>query len=385
MSRLSNLAVACWLLSTTAASGQGGDLPFLLYQQSFETGLPSGVKGDLEGTGWDIGNSSVDNAGVWHPTTAEFTQVPLAAPADGNHVLFIDDLEGARDNTFVAVNTGIVVEEDATYRIVAATGHPLQGIGDQSIQGWIQPPPLDGGINRRGFVGQSFTTFSWQEADPGQWIDNAYQFTAAAGSMAFNPANGLHDLPIVGSELIILVTNFNSNCCGIPGGQPGIVVWDNFRVYSDASPGMGAAGDFNGDGKLDVADIDFLSAQIAAGATDPPLDLNGDGDVNDLDRGVWVRTLKRTWFGDANLDGLFNTGDLVTVFQVGKYETGQVASWGDGDWSGDGRFDTSDLVTAFQDGGFELGPRPSMAAVPEPASLYYLLLIALVTYRRSLR
>ena len=54
--------------------------------------------------------------------------------------------------------------------------------------------------------------------------------------------------------------------------------------------------------------------------------------------------------GDANLDGLFNSSDLVTVFTAGRYETGTGANWEAGDWTGDGLFDSSDLVAAFRSG-----------------------------------
>ena len=59
--------------------------------------------------------------------------------------------------------------------------------------------------------------------------------------------------------------------------------------------------------------------------------------------------------GDANLDGLFNSSDLVMVFQAGKYEDGifQNASWEEGDWNDDGEFDSQDLVMAFQLGWYE--------------------------------
>ena len=59
--------------------------------------------------------------------------------------------------------------------------------------------------------------------------------------------------------------------------------------------------------------------------------------------------------GDANRDGIFNSADLVQVFQRGEYED-QIAgnsSWEDGDWNGDGDFTTSDLVLAFQSGRYQ--------------------------------
>lgn len=60
--------------------------------------------------------------------------------------------------------------------------------------------------------------------------------------------------------------------------------------------------------------------------------------------------------GDANLDGIFNSTDLVLVFQAGKYETGiQNADWATGDWNEDGYFNSSDLVLAFQEGCYTEG------------------------------
>jgi hypothetical protein len=56
--------------------------------------------------------------------------------------------------------------------------------------------------------------------------------------------------------------------------------------------------------------------------------------------------------GDANRDGVFNSSDLVQVFQAGEYEDGiqKNSTWEEGDWNGDSEFDTSDLVLAFQTG-----------------------------------
>ncbi|MDG2385244.1 MAG: hypothetical protein P8N76_26470 [Pirellulaceae bacterium] len=126
------------------------------------------------------------------------------------------------------------------------------------------------------------------------------------------------------------------------------------------------SGDFNGNGELDASDIDSLSAEVRAGTNNLEFDVNSDGSVNSADRSFWVADLKVSWFGDANLDGLFNSSDLVTVFSVGKFETGETAGWAEGDWDGDAVFGTGDLVAAFSDAGFEVGKRPSAAVVPEP-------------------
>lgn len=125
-------------------------------------------------------------------------------------------------------------------------------------------------------------------------------------------------------------------------------------------------GDFNENGILDAGDINILFANNH--------DLNDDGVVDRGDRDFWVHDLAGTWYGDANLDGEFNSGDLVFAFQSGKYETDEPATWENGDWNLDGVFTSHDLVEAFQDDGYEQGPRPGVNAVPEPAS--WLILIA---------
>ena len=59
--------------------------------------------------------------------------------------------------------------------------------------------------------------------------------------------------------------------------------------------------------------------------------------------------------GDANHDGIFNSSDLVEVWQAGKYGAGteNSATFEEGDWNHDGRFDSADLVAAFQSGKYE--------------------------------
>jgi hypothetical protein len=54
--------------------------------------------------------------------------------------------------------------------------------------------------------------------------------------------------------------------------------------------------------------------------------------------------------GDADRDGDFDRNDVVLVLQGGKYLTGQLATWSEGDWTGDGLFDQSDLVAALRTG-----------------------------------
>jgi hypothetical protein len=124
-------------------------------------------------------------------------------------------------------------------------------------------------------------------------------------------------------------------------------------------------GDFNGNGQLDAGDLDAMAVGMMN--NDARFDLDRDGDVDVQDRLIWINDKKRTWMGDSNLDGEFNTSDLVAVFTASKYETSDEAGWAAGDWNGDRRFNTSDMVFAFTQGGYERGPRAA-SPVPEPSS-----------------
>jgi hypothetical protein len=142
-------------------------------------------------------------------------------------------------------------------------------------------------------------------------------------------------------------------------------------------------GDFNDDGTLDAADIDLLTLAVG-GSTDARFDVNADGAIDQADRVFWVNELKRTYFGDANLDGEFSSSDLVETFAAGQYRDNVVgnSTWATGDWDGDQEFDTSDLITAFQAGAYEQGPRAAVQSVPEPSALVLLLLTMPYLFRR---
>lgn len=115
------------------------------------------------------------------------------------------------------------------------------------------------------------------------------------------------------------------------------------------------AADLNGDLVVDAADLEQLCDALRAGSSSDLYDLTHDGQT-DLDDLVFlVRDLLGTSIGDATLDGLFNSADIVTVFQAGLYESSvpETADWSTGDWDCDGQFTSGDLVFAFQQGEYE--------------------------------
>lgn len=158
---------------------------------------------------------------------------------------------------------------------------------------------------------------------------------------------------------------------------------DQMREFFLNKTPVGPVGDYDSSGALDLPDVNQLSVEVAAGTNNGTFDLTGDGNVDTADLNNWVKEQFGTWLGDSNLDGEFNSGDLVAIFGAGKYQNGQAANWSEGDWNGDGVFDSGDLVTAFSDGGYELGPPPANQ-VPEPTGIVLTLigLFALSLNRR---
>ncbi|MCA9216835.1 MAG: PEP-CTERM sorting domain-containing protein [Planctomycetales bacterium] len=133
--------------------------------------------------------------------------------------------------------------------------------------------------------------------------------------------------------------------------------------------------DFDSDGVLTVADIEQLVTGITNADFDSRFDLDFNNRLNDSDLEEFVREYAGTYYGDANLDGRFDSQDFVQAFQFAEYEDRVPgnSTWRSGDWNLDSEFDTRDLVLAFQDGGYEKGPRVG-AAVPEPNTVFGVLL-----------
>ena len=115
-----------------------------------------------------------------------------------------------------------------------------------------------------------------------------------------------------------------------------------------------AIGDTNLDRHVDTADIDYLYRQIQSNGSEPNCDLNRDHRVDGEDVQMLVESVLGTAFGDANLDGLVNSSDLVYVLGNGEYadEIPDNSTWTEGDWNGDQEFDSSDLQLMLQNGRF---------------------------------
>ena len=132
------------------------------------------------------------------------------------------------------------------------------------------------------------------------------------------------------------------------------------------TPGQEDRADLQNDGSLNIDDVDLICAQLAS--SNSRLDFNQDGMVNDSDVRAVIKETFETSLGDVNLDGQFDSDDLIRVFQSGKFEDNIAnnAKWSEGDWNCDGDFTTEDLVTVFQAGTFV--SQVNVAATPHSSA-----------------
>ncbi|MCA9214076.1 MAG: hypothetical protein KDB27_13485 [Planctomycetales bacterium] len=272
------------------------------------------------------------------------------------------------------------------------------GIGFDTFNNDIEPQDEPEGMAPVGnhvsvhFDGEKLSQENFERAefdlvtdDPGVWHRSEISIDGDDFTLTLiDGVDGTRHTLTVTVDLLSTTGNFRPAFAARTGGAADNYDIDNFFMRS-IDPC-----DFDGDGSLGEGDVNILSAAIANGDQDPKFDVNSDGavDVSDLNFFIGDETKLHTWIGDVNLDGELSTGDLIQMFENGKYETGDPALWSDGDVNGDGVFDSGDLVAALADGGFELGPKwvPSNA-VPEPVGrlLPVVVLTTIAIRRRTSR
>ena len=119
-------------------------------------------------------------------------------------------------------------------------------------------------------------------------------------------------------------------------------------------------GDVTQDGRVDVEDIDRLCLAVHEGLMASRFDLDDDGQVTINDVQFLLDEILNVGPGDADLNGVFDSSDLVQVFRAAEYEddVAENSTWAGGDWNCDREFDSSDLVVAFRAGGYSRASAP---------------------------
>ena len=131
--------------------------------------------------------------------------------------------------------------------------------------------------------------------------------------------------------------NFNADT--VVDGQD-FIVWNNNKFMT--GPGGLTAGDFDGNGNLDMADVDALNSAIAIGSTNLLYDVNGDGQLSLADLRYWVVDLKQTLMGDSNLDYVVDGQDYIR-WNISKFTPTNL--WSQGNFNADTVVDGQDYIT----------------------------------------
>lgn len=174
--------------------------------------LPNGGTAPLSNYGWTmLPGYGTAIPQVWHPyvTSTDFSSVnPLAAPATGNYVGFIQEPGGGCETPVGSILA------NTTYTITVAIGNRFaEGEGDWSIQLWAGP-----GTSGTTFLNQTFSAQSGvNHPVAGGWANNTVTFSSAS-----NPA-------VVGQNLFIRIDNYN-------GSHPGTIFFNNIRVAGSLGP-----------------------------------------------------------------------------------------------------------------------------------------------------
>ena len=128
--------------------------------------------------------------------------------------------------------------------------------------------------------------------------------------------------------------------------------------------------------------IDQLAAAVRNNDQSHEYDFDSNGEVNARDLVHYVEKELDTFIGDSNLDGEFNSADIVHVMRIAEYEdeVSGNSGWVSGDWNGNGDFESDDWVFALSKGNYEQGPRTMARAVPEPNASCGLMISAVLVF-----
>lgn len=281
---------------------------------------------------YSVANDSVHSMRVDDPqtvvgTVADLTQVEVQQEFPDIIWPFVDFAAGAFD----------VAADDLADRL---------GIEAGAVVHVAAEPDADGEkVVLR--VGESYYLYRATEDGEVEFVESDFGFVddiAWQNPIDSNDING--DGEVSPNDAILIINRLNNP--GASRALPDSVV----RQVTGAN-GEHYFFDANDDGQISPADairvINRLN-ELSMIRTDP---VQVDEDASD-EAAANLFSQVRDLIGDSNLDGRFDSADLVQVFQAAEYEdaTEDNSTWAEGDWDGDRDFTTSDFVAAFQAGSY---------------------------------
>ena len=155
---------------------------------------------------------------------------------------------------------------------------------------------------------------------------------------------------------------------------------EGWVAYLDPIPIPPPLVDFDGDGIVDVNDVDALVSGLAAGTNELLYDVSRDGLIDHVDLTEWLtHAATENGFaepyllGDANLDGTVNAADLN---KLGQSWLASPNAWQWGDFNADGVVNAGDLDELAQNWLVSIPAAAAPESVPEPSGLSLTLMLA---------
>ena len=305
---------------------------------------------------------------------------------------FVYDLEIPADTIKVLVGGSSILPENNLSQTTAGPGSAVSGppewsdlVASRGQVGALETPPTDFG-NWGGVINvNSDVKWHFGETTEGLDTDETDFLTLAMHELTHIFGFGPADSFLAQVDLIHMKFNGDQALSVGSGTNPTLRMYDGGHWTSNTLSFLGG-----------VERKALMTPEIYEGERKYPtlLDRAALRDVG------WQEARP----GDVNLDGLFDTRDIVQVLQADKYLSGDTAAWADGDWNDDFRFDQADVVAALVAGLYLTGPylatspagiapaAANLAAdsvfvpVPEPATwalaLSGLLAMAVIACRR---
>ncbi|MEM8680635.1 MAG: hypothetical protein AAGF97_14905 [Planctomycetota bacterium] len=379
----------------------GGDVTLRIDGGNLDIGgvPPSTPGGDREGWHFDIGRGfqthntpdsvqrvimtggNVTTNGLLIPeqfVDNSLTDPTDSAPLNGELIMSGGTITGRWMNLGQLKGNGKVeMSGDATINLYPTQPSNINNGGHFSFnRNWFlngQPVPSSGDVSLDLSDNATINIFGHENeftSTPDQAELDRYEGYVTDGTLT---ANGGVDEPVIMLQ----------QCPDAPDPLAEFCVNGGGMMITIMAPEVETTCDFDGNGTCDGDDIDALVAAIAAGDNDLSFDLTGDGAVDLDDRDAWLTEAGAMnlpsgnpyLVGDATLDGVVDGQDFI-AWNNNKFTA--AASWTGGDFNADGVVDGQDFI-AWNNTKFTSS---DLAAVPEPATIGWLLLAGLAWVAR---
>jgi Dockerin type I domain/Alpha amylase, catalytic domain len=275
--------------------------------------------------------------------------IPVNVPGAGDHDVLVRSLDHTGDSVHVFLNLGAAVSDADVLAMAAAGGGQADKVDLDLFKKYFAGIPK--GNNAFTVVTYEVTGTSNVQRFAGQWIDGR---GAGLGDLNFDGAYQPDDMAFSGYSFEGLLYTQNQqfnpaadvNADGLIDNRDLYAMHDVYVTAGASQPVLDEwhnvlvrRGDVNQNGATDAYDIDYLYDQFGSNAWITDLDVDQTAGQSDVD--LLVHLIFGTEYGDVNLDGSIDFGDLALLAPY--YNQPEGDRWSHGDFNGSHTVDMDDL------------------------------------------